>query len=67
MTLYKSIASTDLSGRNQEIESLPLATIGPKAMLPLKAGINPEWQNRLDALYHQIIEPLKLGTENRSR
>ncbi len=62
VALYKSIAATDLSGANQEIEGLPLAIIHPEATLPLKGGINPEWQSRFDALFGQIIEPLNFGS-----
>ncbi len=62
VALYKQIADTDLSSSNQEIEGLPLATVGPEAELPLRGGINPEWQSRFDALFSQIIEPLKFGT-----
>ncbi|MGB0412835.1 MAG: hypothetical protein ACPGJU_00175 [Coraliomargarita sp.] len=62
VSLYKSIADTDLSGNNQEIASLPLATVGPEAELPLNGGINPEWQSRFNALFSQIIEPLKFGS-----
>ncbi|ADE55865.1 hypothetical protein [Coraliomargarita akajimensis] len=62
VALYKSIADTDLSSSNASVEQLPLAKVSVKTALPLNGGINPEWQARFDALYAQIIQPLKFGT-----
>ncbi|MEO0508311.1 MAG: hypothetical protein AAF065_00445 [Verrucomicrobiota bacterium] len=60
VALYKTIAATDLSIRNAEIEALPLARVEPEAGLPLRGGINHEWQSTFDALLTKVIEPLGL-------
>ena len=59
VTLYNQIAGDDFSAHSDEVAKLPLARITTQPELPLTVGINPEWQLRFDALYKNIIQPLK--------
>ncbi|MDE2119014.1 MAG: hypothetical protein KGJ19_10550, partial [Betaproteobacteria bacterium] len=55
---YQQLAAQDLSAQSEEVANFPLATIEADKPLPLASGINPAWQDRLDALREQVVIPL---------
>lgn len=55
---YQQLAAHSLSEQNAELANFPLATIGADKPLPLRSGINPAWQGKLEALREQAITPL---------
>jgi len=55
---YQRLAALDLSAQNQEVATFPLATVEADKPLPLVSGINPAWQDRLDALRERVVTPL---------
>ena len=60
---YQHLATQNLSAQSEEVASLPLAFIVADQPLPLTKGVNPAWQERLDALSSQVIEPI-LGSKD---
>ncbi|MBW8077410.1 MAG: hypothetical protein GJU76_04905 [Gallionella sp.] len=55
---YQQFAAQNLSAHNQEVANFPLATIAANKPLPLRAGINPVWSARIEALRAQVLLPL---------
>ena len=62
ISLYKSIATEDFSTSRKDIEQLPLAKVSGTSTVPILTGINPEWQQRMQALSDHVIRPLNIGT-----
>ena len=60
---YQHLATQNLSVQSEEVASLPLAFIIADQPLPLTKGVNPAWQQRLDALSSRVIEPI-LGSKD---
>lgn len=58
---YLEIAAHDLSISAAEVEGFPLALVEPGRPLPLTAGINPAWADRLTAFLEQAVRPLLGG------
>lgn len=61
-SLYKAIATDDFSTSRKDIERLPLAKVSSTSTVPILTGINPEWQQRMQTLYGQVIRPLNIGS-----
>ncbi|GAB5605611.1 hypothetical protein [Sideroxyarcus sp. TK5] len=55
---YQHLAAQCLSVQNEEVEAFPLATVAAGEPLALQAGINPAWQDRIDALSQLVLLPL---------
>ncbi|TAN77851.1 MAG: hypothetical protein EPN14_07090, partial [Gallionella sp.] len=55
---YRQFAALDLSAQSREIANFPLATVEAGKALPLRSGINPAWQDKLEALREQVVVPL---------
>lgn len=55
---YQQFAAQSLSAQSQEIAIFPLATVEAGKALPLQSGINPAWQDKLEALREQVVVPL---------
>ncbi len=55
---YQQLAAQNLSAQNQEVANFPLATIEADKPLPLVSGLNPAWQEKVDALREQVVVPL---------
>ena len=60
-SLYKAIATEDFSSSRKDIEQLPLAKVSGTSTVPILKGINPEWQQRMQALCDQVIRPLNIS------
>jgi hypothetical protein len=63
---YKGIAAQTLSAKSGDIASFPLATVEPDKPLPLVSGINPAWQDEIDAFRSLVVVPLLGEKENLS-
>jgi hypothetical protein len=55
---YLALAAKDLTITSAEIQSFPLARIGPGRALPLKTGVNPAWAAAVAALAEKAVKPL---------
>lgn len=55
---YAAVASLLLSPSGEEVASFPLARVVPSGELPLEAGINPAWEERIARLRRLVVEPL---------
>jgi hypothetical protein len=55
---YQQLAAQNLSAQNQEVANFPLATIEADKPLPLVFGLNPAWQEKVEALREQVVLPL---------
>jgi hypothetical protein len=55
---YLALAAKDLTISSTEIAALPLAKVSPVDSLPLKAGINPAWEQAIQALNEKAVSPL---------
>lgn len=55
---FLALARHSLSAASEEIAALPLAAVGPEALLPLERGINPAWQEAVAALRNEAVLPL---------
>jgi hypothetical protein len=53
-----ALADRELTVHDAEVASLPIARIEAGAALPLTAGVNPAWQDRLAALGTAAVTPL---------
>jgi hypothetical protein len=53
-----ALSAHELSASSAEVASLPIARIAADAALPLAAGVNPAWQDRLAVLARAAIAPL---------
>lgn len=53
-----ALAGRQLTAQDAEVASLPLARIEAGAPLPLTAGVNPAWEDRLAALGTAALGPL---------
>lgn len=60
---YQHLAAQSLSAQSEDVASLPLAFIVADQPLSLTKGINPAWQERLDALSSKVIAPI-LGSKD---
>lgn len=58
VTAYELLAGKDLTASQQELATLPLASIAAGQALPLKHGVNPAWAVRLNELRSWVITPL---------
>lgn len=56
-TRYAELAALALSDASEEVACLPLAKVVPGGALPLRDGLNPAWQARVDALREQVVAP----------
>lgn len=63
---YHRLAAQNLSAQSQEVANFPLATVEPDKALPLRTGINPAWQDRLDSLRELVVAPLLGNRESLS-
>jgi len=61
VALYKEIAAEDFSVARKDIEALPLARVMATSTVPILAGINPEWRQRMHLLCDKVIRPLGIG------
>jgi hypothetical protein len=61
VSLYKKIAGEDFSASRKDVEQLPLAKVSATSTVPILAGINPEWKQRMQTLCDQVIRPLNIG------
>lgn len=59
---FQKLSRQSLSLQNDEIADFPLATIGAGKPLPLRAGLNPAWQDKIEVLYQRVLQPL-LGAQ----
>jgi len=55
---YQRLAAQNLSAQNQDVADFPLATVEADKPLPLVSGLNPAWQEKLDALRERVVAPL---------
>ena len=55
---YQRLAAQNLSAQSQGVANFPLATVEADKPLPLVSGINPAWQDKLDALRERVVMPL---------
>ena len=55
---YEAVAAQLLSPTGEEVASFPLAQVVPDGALPLEAGLNPAWAERIEAARRLAIEPL---------
>jgi len=53
-----ALSAHELSATSDEVASLPIARIAAEAALPLAAGVNPAWQDRLAVLAQAAVAPL---------
>ncbi|MCK9283024.1 MAG: hypothetical protein M0P39_01950 [Rhodocyclaceae bacterium] len=60
----RALAATPLHQQAEAIAALPLAQIGADRTLPLAAGANPAWAERLAAFAENTVKPL-LGERDR--
>jgi hypothetical protein len=63
---YKGIAAQTLSAKSGDIASFPLAIVEPDKPLPLVSGINPAWQEEIDAFRNLVVVPSLGEKENLS-
>lgn len=63
---YQRLAAQNLSARSQDVAAFPLATVEAGKPLPLVSGINPAWQDKLDALRERVVMPLLGNRESLS-
>ncbi|MDQ1363017.1 MAG: hypothetical protein QG652_877, partial [Pseudomonadota bacterium] len=61
---YQRIATQNLSAASAELAGFPLAGIAAGKSLPLTSGINPAWQEKINSLRKQVIQPLLGDQEN---
>ncbi len=55
---YQQLAAQNLSVRNAQMAAFPLATIVADKPLPLLAGINPAWRDKIEMLRVRVVFPL---------
>ncbi len=55
---FRALAPQGLQASAQAISALPLANVMPTGLLPLNAGINPAWAERMAALRDGVVVPL---------
>lgn len=55
---FLALARHSLTAASEEIAALPLAAIGPEAVLPLDRGVNPAWVEAVAALRVEAVIPL---------
>lgn len=55
---YYALAARDLELSNDEIRSLPLARVMANSELPLLRGLNPAWQDEMQAFHTTVVQPL---------
>ena len=63
---YQRLAAQNLSAQSQDVAAFPLATVEAGKPLPLVSGINPAWQDKLDALRERVVMPLLGNRESLS-
>jgi hypothetical protein len=64
VALYTTIAGEDLSLPRKDIEALPLARVSATSKLPIRKGVNPEWQPRMDLLCEKVLHPLGFDSDD---
>lgn len=57
-TDWKGLSKGELTPGADEIAAFPIAHVGPGNPLPLEAGINPAWIERVKALQAKVVTPL---------
>ena len=55
---FKALAASNLEADSPALSALPLAHVAPGAALPLAAGLNPAWTERVAALRDAAVVPL---------
>lgn len=55
---FQLLAAQNLSAQNEQIAGFPLAGIAAHKPLSLITGVNPAWQDKLDALCATVITPV---------
>jgi hypothetical protein len=55
---YVPVGAGNIRVMAEEIEHFPLAHIEAQKPLPLRAGLNPAWATRVQALVSKVVEPL---------
>lgn len=55
---WASLSRDTLSADFAEIADFPLALVRPEAELPLSGGLNPAWEDRIQALNAAVIKPV---------
>lgn len=55
---YQQLAAQDLSVRNAQMAAFPLATIVADKPLPMLAGVNPVWHDKIEMLRVRVVLPL---------
>jgi len=63
---YQRLAAQNLSAQSPDVAGFPLATVEAGKPLPLVSGINPAWQDKLDALRERVVMPLLGNRESLS-
>ena len=64
---YAALALLTLSDGDDGVASLPLAQVQPKDDLPLRDGLNPAWQSRIDDLRRLVVQPVLGERDHLSR
>jgi hypothetical protein len=60
---YAGLAAQTLAADDAGIAALPLARVAADAALPLRAGLNPAWEERIAQLRERVVAPL-LGPQD---
>lgn len=55
---YMALSGESLDGATEGIAALPLARIGANRPLPLDAGLNPAWAERIARLRDEVVLPV---------
>lgn len=61
---YQQIAVQSLSAQSLDVANFPLSAIAANKPLSLRAGVNPAWQARVDALCEHVVAPILGGRES---
>ncbi|MEN9419439.1 MAG: hypothetical protein RI988_3059 [Pseudomonadota bacterium] len=56
--VYAGLSGEALSAAHEGVAALPLARVATGLALPLRQGLNPAWQARMDALREQVVRPM---------
>lgn len=56
--VYAGLSGEALSAAHEGVAALPLARVATGLALPLRQGLNPAWQARMEALREQVVRPM---------
>lgn len=60
---FQQLAAKTLSADSADVAAFPLASIAADKALPLLAGLNPAWRDKIEALRALVVQPV-LGEKN---